>query len=210
MASPRITKIIARSPIAITLPITTVGDWEVSGCTTDAPLRIVDVTAAAKYRVVASPRSAAAALLSCRFQTSRREGSTMIVGIGADEWLVVVPAGEVSSVVVGLSVLPEDDLSVLLDVTHAGVFMRITGDRSVDVLTRMCAMDFSDAKFPNGATFRSSLARVVCDVIRDDILEEHSYLIHGDRSSGQYLFNSFLNVGAQFSIAVAGYPANGF
>lgn len=201
MASAPVTKMIARSSIAITPPVKTVGDWEVSGCTTDAPLRIADVTAAAKYRVVALPGTAASAVMNCRFQASRREGSTIIVGVGADEWLVLVPAGEASTVVVGLS--------VLADVSHAGVLLRITGDRAVDVLTRMCAMDFSDAKFPNGATFRSSLARVVCDVIRDDTSAELSYLIHSDRSSGQYLFDSFLNVGAQFSIGVAGYPANG-
>jgi len=200
---------IARSSIAITPPVRTVGDWEVSGCTTEASLRIADVTAAAKYRVVALPGSAAAELLNCRFQASRREGSTMIVGVGADEWMVVVPAGETSSVVVGLSVLDDGGLSVLADVTHAGVLLRITGEGAVDVLTRMCAVDFSDAKFPNGATFRSSLARVVSDVIRDDVSAEHSYLIHSDRSSGQYLFDSFLNVGAQFSIGVAGYPASG-
>jgi hypothetical protein len=53
----------------------------------------------------------------------------------------------------------------------------------------------------DGAAFRSSVASLVTDVVRDDTGPIRSYLLHCERSSGQYLADSLLDAGA-FGIGV--------
>ena len=75
---------------------------------------------------------------------------------------------------------------------------------------KRCAIDFSEAVTPNGAAFRSSVAKLVTDVVRDDRDEEISYLLHCERSSGQYLFDALIDAGDEFGIEVDGFvdPGN--
>jgi hypothetical protein len=48
------------------------------------------------------------------------------------------------------------------------------------------------------------VARVVTDVVRDDLLDgTRSYLLHCERSSGQYLAECLLDAGAEFDVSVA-------
>ena len=58
---------------------------------------------------------------------------------------------------------------------------------------------------PDGAVFRASCANVVTDVIRDDVDGTRSYLLHCERSSGQFLFDALLDAGAEFAIDVEGF-----
>jgi hypothetical protein len=47
------------------------------------------------------------------------------------------------------------------------------------------------------------VARVVTDVVRDDLPDgTRSYLVHCERSSGQYLAGCLLDAGAEFDVAV--------
>ncbi len=50
---------------------------------------------------------------------------------------------------------------------------------------------------------------VATDVIRDDVRSldatERSYLLHCERSSGQYLFDAVLDAGREFGIQVDGF-----
>jgi heterotetrameric sarcosine oxidase gamma subunit len=200
---------IARSSITLAPPAKVLGGWEVSGATTSAPLTLSDVTAATKFMVQAIEGAPLARALGCRFQETRRENASLVVGAGPGEWLVLAPVGQQPTVLSSLPAEGDPDGSTVVDMTHANVLIRLTGNDSIEVVTRMCAMDFSDKKLPNGATFRTSLGRVLCDVIRDDVAGTRSYLIHSDRSSGQYLFDSILSVGARWGIEITGYPEAG-
>src|SRR6266496_2998845 len=60
----------------------------------------------------------------------------------------------------------------------------------------------------DGAAFRSSVASLATDVIRDD-LATRSYLLHCERSSGQYLFDMLLRSGAEFGIEIDGLQPPG-
>ena len=62
---------------------------------------------------------------------------------------------------------------------------------------------------PNGSAFRSSVAGIAVDVIRDDSGETLSYLLHCERSSGQYLFDALLSAGETFAIGITGFRAPG-
>lgn len=55
---------------------------------------------------------------------------------------------------------------------------------------------------PDGAAVSGSVAKVICDIVRDDVGGEPSCLIACDRSYGPYLFDVILDAGQEFDIAV--------
>ena len=62
--------------------------------------------------------------------------------------------------------------------------------------------DWSDAMTPNGAVVSASVAKVTCDLAREDRGEQPTYLVACDRSFGQYLFDALLDAGDEFVIGV--------
>jgi heterotetrameric sarcosine oxidase gamma subunit len=94
----------------------------------------------------------------------------------------------------------------LIDLTHGRALMRLTGADSARLLAKLCSIDLSDHMAPNGAAFRATIAKLVTDVIRDDIESTRSYLLHCETSSGQYLFDTLFDAGVEFGIEVDGWP----
>jgi sarcosine oxidase gamma subunit len=66
-------------------------------------------------------------------------------------------------------------------------------------------VDLSDAVTPDGAAFRTSVAKLVTDVVRDDVDGQRSYVLHCERSSGQYLFDALVDAGAEYGIDIDGF-----
>ncbi len=96
-----------------------------------------------------------------------------------------------------------------MDVTHGRALVRVTGRRAPDVLAKECGADLTDAVFPDGAAMRSAVAGVATDLVRDDARGTPSYLMHCERSAGQYLFDSLLDAGGEFDIDVDGFVPPG-
>ena len=69
----------------------------------------------------------------------------------------------------------------------------------------MCGIDLSDAVTPDGAAFRTSVAALATDVVRDDLAGVRSYLLHCERSSGLYLFESVLSAGRDLGVQIGGF-----
>jgi heterotetrameric sarcosine oxidase gamma subunit len=92
----------------------------------------------------------------------------------------------------------------VVDLTHGRALMRLTGDHAPSLMAKICAIDLSDSATPDLAAFRSSVAKTVTDVVRDDRSGRRSYLLHCERSSGQYLFDCILDAGQEFGIDVSG------
>jgi heterotetrameric sarcosine oxidase gamma subunit len=95
----------------------------------------------------------------------------------------------------------------VFDATHGRALVRITGARAADLLAKVCAIDFSGEITPDRAAFRSSAAKVVTDIVHEDRDGELSYLLHCERSSGQYLFGALLDAGEEFGIESEGFAA---
>ncbi len=76
-------------------------------------------------------------------------------------------------------------------------------------MAKICAVDLRDAVTPNGAAFRTQVAHVVTDIVRDDLDGALSYLLQCDRSSGQFLFDALLDAGREFGIGVDGFELPG-
>jgi heterotetrameric sarcosine oxidase gamma subunit len=200
---------IARSPIAQHPPVTIVSGWEVSSAVSSADLRISDVTALTKI-LVRGGGASTASLLGCGFGQACRDGEgNFVVGTGPGEWLVLGPPAKAAEITGRLAVRLGSGPASMLDVSHGGCLLRITGHDAHRPLGKLCAIDLSDATVGNGVCFRSSVARIVCDVVRDDQLGVRSYLVHGDRSAGQYLFDALFDAGVEFGVDVDGYRASG-
>jgi heterotetrameric sarcosine oxidase gamma subunit len=206
---------LARSPIAPAPPVTVLAGWEVSGrqaradAAGGAGLTITDCTPLAKVQLRAPVGSQAAAAIGVRFGRAARDPAGMlVVGSGPGEWVLIAAPGQARDVESGLASVaaqaPGEHVT-WVDLTHGRALMRLTGSRAASVLARVCGIDLSDEITPNGAAFRSSVASVATDMIRDDLGSTRSYLLHCERSSGDYLFRALLRAGAAFGIEIDGF-----
>jgi heterotetrameric sarcosine oxidase gamma subunit len=197
---------VARSPISPAPPVTVQHGWEVSARRTGAELRLMDCTPLAKVLVLATTGGD----LSIRFgRTARDEHGTLVVGSGPGEWLLLAAPGTGAKVAGRVEETQDKGLVSVFDVTHGRALVRITGARTPELLAKVCGVDLSGKVTPDGTAFRSSVAKLVTDVVRDDLQGERSYLLHCERSSGQYLFDALLDAGDEFAIEIEGFAAPG-
>ena len=209
--------VIARSPVRPVQPVVVAG-WEVTGRRAAAGLTLTDLAPLAKAAVRASVDSALARALGMPFGRAARDSDgALVVGSGPGEWLVVGPIGTGRALLGRLGEMTAkaggQDLVTILDLTHGRALLRLTGAQAAAVLAKLCAIDLADARTPNGAAFRSSVAKLVTDVVRDDQQSlagpVPSYLLHCERSYGQYLFDALLDAGAEFGIDIDGFRPPG-
>lgn len=211
---------IARSPIAPAPPVVLQDGWEVSGRRAEAGLTVTDCTPLTKVQVRAPIGGQAAAALGVRFGRAARAGGaggagngtagTLVVGSGPGEWLLFAAPGRAADLDPDRLVTQAPGESVTwVDQSHGRALMRLTGSRAPGLLAKLCGIDLSDDITPDGAAFRTSVAALATDVIRDDLISDdgstRSYLLHCERSSGQYLFDAVLRAGAEFGIEIDGF-----
>jgi len=213
---------VARSPITQAPPIVVIGAWSVSAKPSSGPLRLIDCTPCQKILLRTATGTAVARSLGVdrgRVKHSERDGSGVLVaGVGPDEWVVIGPPGApLPSAIMETS--DGATLSTVVDLTHARALIRIVGADSARVLSKLCGINFSDTTTPNDTALRTSIARLVAEIIRNDLAEPsaaapdpkalvRSYLIMCERSAGQYLFDTLLDAGQEFGIDVEGFGAS--
>lgn len=208
MPDPGLPDVLARSAIRPPDPVTVVAGWEVSAVRSYAPLRLVDLTPLSTVLVRAAPDGAVASRLGVPLGSARRdEHATLVVGSGPGEWLLIAAPGRAAEVARRID--PTDDrLVTVQDFTHGRVLVQLTGAAAADALSKLCAVDLGDRATPDGTAFRSAVARVVTDVVREDVDGTRSYLLHCERSVGQYLFDVLLDAGREFGVEPDGFPAD--
>ena len=210
---------VARSPIAPASPEALVAGWAVSARRSSAALTLADHTPLAKVAVKASWDGSMADVLSVRFGHAARqswglEGSTggvLVTGAGPGEWLVLAAPGQQTAVVDRLeqAAARAEELVTVVDLTHGRALVRLTGARSPDLLAKECGVDLDATVCPDASALRSAVAGVATDLVRDDRNGTRSYLLHCERSSGQYLFDSLLDAGLEFGVEVDGFTIPG-
>jgi len=202
---------VARSPITVSGPRSVVHGWEVSTRRSAAALRLSDASPLAKVSVRADADGALADALGVRFRGSRREDGVLVIGSGPGEWLLVGRVGMAPEIAEKVRGQGEGEFATIVDLTHGRALMRLSGRDAARTLAKVCAVDLSDDLTPDGAAFRTSVAKVATDVVRDDAgggAGESSYLLHCERSSGQYLFDCLLDAGMEFGVEPAGPHLN--
>ncbi len=161
---------------------------------------LTDESATTKVIVRASDDTPAADALGLDFGSSEARGDVLVSRIRPDEWMVLGPASATASLVGDLDLT---GYASTVDITHSRLMLRLTGRDAAKVMEKVCSIDFTDKMTPHGACVGASVAKVGCDLIRDDqsLGEgplERSYLILCDRSFGQYLFDALLDAKSEF------------
>ena len=210
----------ARSPITQAPPVVVVAAWSVSAKPSTSPLRLIDCTPCQKILVRTAAGTAMARSLGVDSGRVKQDGSGVLVaGVGAEQWVVIGPPGSP----LAPAIMQTNDgaaPSTVVDLTHARGLIRLVGADSARVLSKLCGINFSDTTTPNDTALRTSVARLIAEVIRNDLVESsatatdpkilaRSYLIMCERSAGQYLFDALLDAGQEFGIDIEGFAANG-
>ena len=201
---------VARSPIPLVGPAVLVAGWEVSDHRATTDLRLADLTPLAKVLVRARPDGRAADEIAVPFGRAARDAAgLLVVGSGPGEWTVLGPAGSSAGLVSRFGALADDGLVTATDITHGRALLRLTGPDAARLLAKVCASDLHDSVTPDGSALRSSVAKLVTDLVRDDRAGTPSYLLHCERSSGRYLHEALLDAGKEFGIDADGFPTEG-
>ncbi|MDE0170733.1 MAG: hypothetical protein OXS29_14695 [bacterium] len=167
----------------------------------DAPLSLCDISPTTKIIVRAGPETNASRRMSVPFGTSRTEAGVLIVGQRPDEWVLLGRRTAIGGLVESLD--RAGHVSVI-DSTHGRAMFRLTGADAASLLEKLCSLDWNDHMTPDGAAVSGSVAKVTCDLVRNDLEHTPSYLISCDRSYGQYLFEVILDAGQEFGISPLG------
>ncbi len=167
-------------------------------------LVLADASATTKWLVRASGSpNAAAERLDAPFGSSNAvAGGALVLGSRPGEWVVLGTADTVAETVEGLDGLDSSDFVTALDWTHGRALFRVTGQAASGMLEKVCSLDWSDSMTPDGAVTSASVAKVTCDIARNDIDGTPSYLVFCDRSFGQYLFDALIDAGDEFGLSV--------
>lgn len=210
---------VARSPISPPPPEVVIAGWVASAHRSVAALRLTDHTPLAKVSVKASWDGPMSAFLGVPFgrvarQTweHAREGwDVLLIGSAPGEWLALAAPGQQAALRLwlGKTASLAHELVTVVDMTHGRALVRLTGARSPDLLAKECSLDLGGAAFPDASAAGSVLAGVSTDVVRDDRDGARSYLLHCERSSGQYLADSLLDSGREFGVEADGFVPPG-
>lgn len=201
---------VARSPIRPVGPAAVVDGWEhATGPAVRGGLGLCDLSFLAKVLVRAPMDGAVAGRLVAPLGRAVRDAGArrLVVGSGPGEWLVLAPQGEGPALVADIEGRFADtgEFVSVVDLTHGRALMRLTGaDAVTGVLSKVCAVNLADKAAPDGTALRTAVAAVVTDLIRDDLDNRRSYLLHCERSSGQYLFDALLDAGGDHAIEAHG------
>lgn len=166
--------------------------------TPDGGLSLEDASASTKVLVRAERNTAAGTHLKVTYGHSRRRrDGTLICGSRPGEWTLLADPGLGAELVASL---PDEGFVSVVDITHGRAMFRLSGADSIRVLAKVCNIDLADDMTPNGAVFSASVAKVTCDLVRDDVAGRRSYLISCERSFGGYLFAAIADACSEFGL----------
>jgi heterotetrameric sarcosine oxidase gamma subunit len=202
---------VARSPIAVEGPGVVRDGWLVCARTAAASLRLADLTPLAKVHVRCDPDEPAAAALGVRRGAAVRRGTDLLVGSGPGEWLVLGPPGDAARLAEDVTArlaaaVHAGAHASVVDLTHGRALVRLTGADAAATLAKLTTVDLRDRSVPDGTALRTAVARLAVDIVRADVRSDgapvRSYLLHCERSSGQYLADRVLDAGSEFGVEV--------
>jgi heterotetrameric sarcosine oxidase gamma subunit len=190
---------VARSPLTLTGDTVVVDGWEYAATAASGPVVVADRSTLAKVQVRATATPDVIAAIGTRFGRVAWRGDRLVIGSGPDEWLVLGSPGAAPEIAKDLRTMvsaADPGHATVLDLTHGRALVRVSGPETMSLMQRVTAVDLDDRLVPTGSALRTSLAKVVTDIVRDDRDGYPSFLLHCERSSGRYLQESLLAAGA--------------
>jgi heterotetrameric sarcosine oxidase gamma subunit len=89
------------------------------------------------------------------------------------------------------------------DYTHGKAVIRLAGPAAVELLSKICGLDFHPTVFPNLHVAQTSAAKIKTLIARYDQGETPTYFLHVNRPSGQYFWEVVWEGGQEFELMVA-------
>ncbi len=155
------------------------------------PLQLTDVSATTKLLVRSDIQQ-----FGVPFGASTAVDTALICGTRPGEWLIL---GNPEACTSAASTTDTNGFTNVIDLTHARALFRLSGAPAASALEKVCSLDWSDEMTPDGAVVSASVAKVTCDIIRNDTSGRPSYLLACDRSFGQYLFDALDDACREFN-----------
>ena len=126
---------------------------------------------------------------------STTNGETLICGSRPGEWSIIGSADACAASALRIST---GGFTSVIDYSHARALFRLAGVDAAATLEKVCSIDWSNDMTPDGAVVSASVAKVICDIVRNDTSDTPSYLIACDRSFGRYLFDTLADACSEF------------
>jgi heterotetrameric sarcosine oxidase gamma subunit len=86
------------------------------------------------------------------------------------------------------------------DGTHGRFQFQLRGERSPDLLSRVCGLDFHSSQFPNFTAKQSSVAKTAQIIMRQDADGTCAYCLLGARSLAVYVWQSLQQAGQDLGL----------
>jgi aminomethyltransferase len=121
-------------------------------------------------------------------------------------FLIVAPGTETDATArLASTAAANAGLVTVTDLTHGLAGIQLIGPRALDVMTRVCGLDFG--AFPNESVRQSSVAKTRQIIIRRDLGDLPSYTMFGARSLAAYVWGVLLEAGHPFGLTPVGLKA---
>jgi heterotetrameric sarcosine oxidase gamma subunit len=122
----------------------------------------------------------------------------LLACLSRDAWYLTVPPGGEAAALDQLRGKLQG-FAHAVDVTHGYAAFLLAGPNSLDVLPKVCGLDFRSRAFPNRTVRQSSVARLRTIIIRDDLPGGvPAFHLHLGRSEAEYLWDTLLDAASEF------------
>jgi heterotetrameric sarcosine oxidase gamma subunit len=121
----------------------------------------------------------------------------VLVRLRRDEFVLLTP--DLKPTMDRLAAKPAERLITLTDITHGRGIICVVGARASNVLPKVCALDFADAKFPDLRAAQAILANVRALVIRMDTAQTSAYFLVIERSMTGYVWQVIYDAAQEWS-----------
>lgn len=134
---------------------------------------------------------------------------TLVAELTFDEFFVLTPPDAETKMTASLEseIASQEIFASIVDQTAGLAGLSIVGQKSTELMRKLCAIPFNTVKFPNLHVAQSSFAKVWATIIRHDQGNSPAFQLFADRSYGEYLWDAILDAGREFGIQPVGWEA---
>jgi heterotetrameric sarcosine oxidase gamma subunit len=117
-------------------------------------------------------------------------GSGTIFRLREDIYWLIAPEAETETTMATLeeSAVSYPHFITITDYSHGRFCFQLSGPGSIDLLSRLCGLDFHDSQFPDLTIKASSVAKTTQLILRHDQNGQLRYQLLGDRSLATYVW----------------------
>ncbi len=133
--------------------------------------------------------------------TVRQKGDAMLLWLGPDEWLIVVPGGREAKLGAELRKALARQHTALTDVSDSRVVIGVTGPHVRDVLMKGCSLDLHPRAFSAGRCAQTRLARA--HMLLHQLDESPGYDVYVHRSFADYVWRWLEDAAEEYGMAIA-------